>query len=93
MSLVSGLLSGRESFKQHFYFVQGEKVNMERFSSLGVIENVQRKSLSEVNAFLNKLESVFSKDIFTKAEIVKAIKDFIPNFEHEEKNKYLDQKM
>ena len=83
--------TGEKAYEE--FFVQGEKVNMERFSSLGVIENVQRKSLSEVNAFLNKLESVFSKDIFTKAEIVKAIKDFIPNFEHEEKGKNLDQKM
>ena len=32
MSLVSGLLSGRESFKQHFYFVQGEKVSMFRIA-------------------------------------------------------------
>lgn len=83
--------TGEKAYEE--FFVQGEKVNMERFSSLGVIEDVQRKSLSEVNAFLNKLESVFSKDNFTKAEIVKAIKDFIPNFEHEEKGKNLDQKM
>ena len=32
-------------------------------------------------------------DDFTKAEVVNAIKSFIPNFEHEEKGKNLDQKM
>lgn len=83
--------TGEKAYEE--FFVQGEKVNMERFSSLGVIENVQKKSLPEVNAFLNKLENIFSKEVFTKAEIVKAIKDFIPNFEHEEKGKNLDQKM
>ena len=83
--------TGEKAYEE--FFVQGEKVNMERFSSLGVIENVQTKSLPEVNAFLNKLEFIFSKEVFTKAEIVKAIKDFIPNFEHEEKGKNLDQKM
>ena len=83
--------TGEKAYEE--FFVQGEKVNMERFSSLGVIENVQTKSLPEVNAFLNKLEYIFSKEVFTKAEIVKAIKDFIPNFEHEEKGKNLDQKM
>ena len=30
---------------------------------------------------------------FTKAQVVDAIKTFIPNFEHEEKGKNLDQKM
>ena len=83
--------TGEKAYEE--FFVQGEKVNMERFFSLGVIENVQTKSLPEVNAFLNKLEYIFSKEVFTKAEIVKAIKDFIPNFEHEEKGKNLDQKM
>ena len=34
-----------------------------------------------------------SKEDFTKAQIVEAIKTFIPNFEHEEKGKNLDQKM
>ena len=30
---------------------------------------------------------------FTKAQVVEAIKKFIPNFEHEEKGRNLDQKM
>ena len=39
------------------------------------------------------LESIFQKEDFTKAEIVEALKAFLPNFEHEEKGKNLDQKM
>jgi hypothetical protein len=49
--------------------------------------------MSEVNAFFEKLEILFSKEDFTKAQVVEAIKEFIPNFEHEEKGKNLDQKM
>jgi predicted DNA-binding ribbon-helix-helix protein len=49
--------------------------------------------MAEVNAFFDKLESIFTKDDFTKAQVVEAIKEFIPNFEHEEKGKNLDQKM
>ncbi len=36
---------------------------------------------------------IFAKEDFTKAQVVDAIKEFIPNFEHEEKGKNLDQKM
>jgi len=32
-------------------------------------------------------------DDFTKAQAVEAIKKFIPNFDHKEKRKNLDQKM
>ena len=41
----------------------------------------------------SKDEDIFQKDDFTKAQVVDAIKTFIPNFEHEEKGKNLDQKM
>ena len=49
--------------------------------------------MNEVDAFFTQLEGVFAKDDFTKAQVVEAIKQFIPNFEHEEKGKNLDQKM
>jgi len=40
-----------------------------------------------------RVENIFAKEDFTKAQVVEAIKEFIPNFEHEEKGKNLDQKM
>ena len=60
---------------------------------LGVVEETTRRPLSEVNAFFEKLEGIFHKDDFTKVQVVEAIKEYIPNFEHEEKGKNLDQKM
>ena len=38
-------------------------------------------------------EGIFQAEDFTKAQVVESIKKFIPNFEHEEKGKNLDQKM
>ncbi len=49
--------------------------------------------MAEVDSFFEKLEGIFKKDDFTKAQVVDAIREFIPNFEHEEKGKNLDQKM
>ena len=40
-----------------------------------------------------ELEAIFQREYFTKAQVVESIKKFIPNFEHEEKGKNLDQKM
>ena len=64
-----------------------------RFMALGVVEETTRRPMPEVNAFFEKLEGLFAKEDFTKAQVVEAIKEFIPNFEHEEKGKNLDQKM
>ena len=83
--------TGEKSFEE--FYVSGEKVNMKRFQSLGVIEDVKKRSLFEVDAFFKQLESIFAKPIFTKDEIVKALEAFLPSFKHEEKGKNLDQKM
>ena len=83
--------TGEKAYEE--FYVPGEKINMERFKALGVVEETTRRPMPEVNAFFEKLEAIFHKDDFTKAQVVDAIKEFIPNFEHEEKGKNLDQKM
>lgn len=83
--------TGEKAYEE--FYVPGEKLNMTRFQSLGVIEEVKKRSMQEIDAFFNTMESIFSYPTFTKEEVVKAIKSFIPNFEHEEKGKNLDQKM
>ena len=83
--------TGEKAYEE--FYVPGEKIDMQRFQSLGVVEQTTRHNLDEVNTFFDNLESIFQKDDFTKAQVVEAIKEFIPNFEHEEKGKNLDQKM
>lgn len=83
--------TGEKAYEE--FYVPGEKVNTDRFQALGVVEETARRPMPEVNAFFDKLEAIFHRDDFTKAQVVEAIKEFIPNFEHEEKGKNLDQKM
>ena len=66
---------------------------MQRFKALGVVEQTARHSMDEVNGFFEKLEGIFVKENFTKAQVVDALRDFLPNFQHEETGKNLDQKM
>lgn len=83
--------TGEKAFEE--FYVPGEKINLERFSALGVVEETSRRTISEVTSFFDELEKTFAREDFTKEQVVEAIKRFIPNFEHEEKGKNLDQKM
>ena len=83
--------TGEKSYEE--FYVPGEKIDMQRFQALGVVEQTTRHDMDEVNTFFESLEAIFHQDDFTKAQVVEAIKEFIPNFEHEEKGKNLDQKM
>lgn len=83
--------TGEKAYEE--FYIPGEKVNMTRFSSLGVVEESTRRPMPEINQFFDELEGIFAAPDFTKAQVVESIKKFIPNFEHEEKGKNLDQKM
>jgi FlaA1/EpsC-like NDP-sugar epimerase len=83
--------TGEKAYEE--FYVPGEKIDMQRFQALGVVEQTTRHEMGEVNGFFDKLEGIFAKEDFTKAQVVEAIKEFIPNFQHEEKGRNLDQKM
>lgn len=83
--------TGEKDYEE--FYVPGEKLNMKRFSSLGVIEEVKKRPMVELDTFFNELETLFAEPDYDKAAIVNTIKDFLPNFEHIEKGKNLDQKM
>lgn len=83
--------TGEKAYEE--FYVSGEKLNMDRFQSLGVIEEVAKRPMSDIDIFFTEIEELFSSPEFTKSQVVDAIKRFIPNFEHEEKGKNLDQKM
>lgn len=83
--------TGEKAYEE--FYVSGEKINLERFKALGVVEETARRPMQEVDAFLKKLDDLFAREDFTKAQVVEVIKEFIPNFDHSEKGKNLDQKM
>lgn len=83
--------TGEKSFEE--FYIPGEKLNMERFESLGVIEEVKARPINDIDNLFFELKNVFAKDVFSKEEIVEVMKRFIPNFEHIERGKNLDQKM
>ena len=83
--------TGEKEYEE--FYIQGEHIELSRFKSLGVIEPVTPRPMDEIEAFIQQLQAIFNKDDFTKQQVVDVIKQFIPNFEHEEKGKNLDQKM
>ncbi len=83
--------TGEKAYEE--FYIPGEKINMERFTALGVVEETVRRDMKDVNDFFEELEKIFASAEFTKAQVIESIKKFIPNFKHEEKGKNLDQKM
>ena len=66
---------------------------MYRLSALGVITDKPIPGREKIRALFNKLTAVFEKESTVKEEVVEIIKEYLPNFEHIEKDKSLDSKM
>lgn len=83
--------SGEKSFEE--FYTQYEKVDLDRFESLGVVTGKTIPDLDSLDCLFRKLETTFLKDNLTKEDIVLILKDYLPNFEHIETGKSLDDKM
>lgn len=75
------------------FFVEGESTDMTRFVSLGVITGTDNKDAEAVNTLIRRLETLFADRSFTKADVVRVLEEYLPNFTHEEKGRNLDDKM
>ena len=83
--------SGEKPFEE--FVTDAETVDMNRFSSLGVITGKQIPDKSRVEKLFIDFNAAFSKNEATKEEVVRIMKEYLPNFEHIETGKSLDSKM
>lgn len=83
--------TGEKDYEE--FYIPGEQINVSRFNSLGVIEEYPCRPIESIDQFFQQLKTLFAQENFQKAEIVEVLKEFIPNFQHEEKGKNLDSKM
>lgn len=83
--------SGEKSFEE--FFTAKEDVDLSTFPNLGIIRNAKRRNFADISIIFHKLEQLFERDTVNKQQIVELLSDFLPNFQHIEKGKNLDQKM
>lgn len=83
--------SGEKAYEE--FYVDTEEVDMERFTSLGVITNKEICDRDKLYKLLDRLNKAFEVDNINKSEIVDLIGEYLPNFSHIETGKSLDGKM
>ena len=54
---------------------------------------VEKRPVAEVEAIFANLRAVFANPTAAKADVVAVLKDYLPNFQHIEKGKSLDNRM
>ncbi len=83
--------TGEKDFEE--FFTDQERLDMERFINLGVIENEADFDQALLDEFESTIQSMLAKKSWEKEQIVELFFKMIPNFGHKEVGRYLDEKM
>ncbi len=83
--------TGEKDFEE--FFTDSESLDMNRFDTIGVIQNKPEFNGSKLDEFMDGIYALRAKATWTKDEIVRMFYVLLPEFEHKETGKYLDQRM
>ena len=68
-------------------------MNFDLYESIGVVTNSLKPSFSEMELTIKEIETLFKRKFYNKKDIIKIMNKILPNFNHIETGKSLDQKM
>lgn len=83
--------TGEKPFEE--FYTLNETIDLETFKGFGVIKNDSNYDATKLDLFISSISEMRNKLEWSKGEIVDLFHDLLPEFEHEEKGKYLDSKM
>ena len=83
--------TGEKDFEE--FFTDKEELDMDRFSSIGVIKNEPIFEEGKLSYFEKRISEIKKSEGWNREEIVELFHKMIPGFGHKETGKFLDQKM
>lgn len=83
--------SGEKLYEE--FYTESDKVDLQQFESLGVIKNARKLPTDEIELCIKDLQQLMNSGSYDKQSIVDNLKKYLPDFQHIETGKGLDQKM
>ena len=83
--------SGEKLYEE--FFTDTDEVDLFQFESLGVIKNARKLQLNQIEMCIFDLQNLMKSGNYNKQTIIESLKKYLPDFQHIETGKSLDQKM
>ena len=83
--------TGEKDFEE--FFTAEEILNLDRFSSIGVIGNDSKFDQEKLDYFVARVDQIKLSQIWKREDFVNLFHEMIPDFGHKETGKFLDQRM
>ncbi|MDB4132534.1 UDP-N-acetylglucosamine 4,6-dehydratase [Amylibacter sp.] len=81
-----------EKYYEEFY-TEDETLDLNRFNSIGIVKNAVEVDIDLLKKFQFDIKHMRTHGSWTKQNLVELFKMILPEFRHEEKGKYLDDRM
>lgn len=83
--------TGEKSFEE--FFTVNEDINLDKFIDIGIVKNKLDFDPNKIKNFKNEIVKMKKNLQWNKKEILDLFESLLPEFEHKETGKYLDNKM
>lgn len=83
--------TGEKDFEE--FFTAQETLDMNRFKSIGVVKSALDFDTKQLDTFVERISQMRKNLAWSKQDILEQIRLLLPEFQHQEKGRYLDDKM
>jgi FlaA1/EpsC-like NDP-sugar epimerase len=83
--------TGEKDFEE--FFMANESLDMQRFQSIGIVNSSLQFDASKLDDFLPQIKRLRQTGRWKKNDLVKLFQELLPEFDHYEKQRFLDGKM
>jgi len=83
--------TGEKDFEE--FYTDAEMLDMQRFSSIGIVKNDPLFDDQKLELFERTIQNMRHNGDWKRSELIELFNDMIPNFNHKETGKFLDNKM
>ena len=83
--------TGEKDFEE--FYTDNEKLDNEKFSSIGVIKNDAKFDTGKLFSFEKQIMDLQKDSNWERSDLVNIFHNMIPDFDHKETGKFLDQRM
>lgn len=83
--------SGEKLYEE--FYTEIDVLDLDQFESLGVIKNARKLPIAQIEECIKDLKNTMNSGKYDKQSIVDSLKKYLPDFQHIETGRGLDQKM
>ncbi|MBT7579460.1 MAG: UDP-N-acetylglucosamine 4,6-dehydratase [Candidatus Marinimicrobia bacterium] len=83
--------TGEKAYEE--FYMDHEEVDLTQYNTLGIVKNSANASDEKLNHFLASIAGLSRSGAWTRTDILEIFKQLLPDLDHQEKGKFLDEKM